>query len=149
MEKTKSRGRTGDWGEDKLQFKIRCSEWTSLKGDTVLTFWGEGVGSAGSWVTCVTGGKVELCPLCPGGTRGQRWERWLGTWCGAGRGMSQGLVCMWIFTVKEVDTPGGIDSEEWHSLAWFRGITLAAGLRRDVGGNGRSGNVRLVSGIFQ
>lgn len=63
-------------------------------------------------MTCETGGKVELCPLCPGGTRGKRWERRLGTGCGAGREMSQGLVCMWIFTVKEVDTPGGIDSEE-------------------------------------
>lgn len=25
---------------------------------------------------------------------------------------SQGLVCMWIVTVKEMDMPGGIDSEE-------------------------------------
>ena len=31
-------------------------------------------------------------------------------WGGAGE--SQSLVCMWIVTVKEVDTPGGIDSEE-------------------------------------
>ena len=68
-------------------------------------------------------------------------------WGGAGE--SQGLFCMWIFTVKEVGMHLGIDSEEWHSLAWVRGITLAAGLRRDVDGNGRSGNVRLDSRPFQ
>ena len=29
-----------------------------------------------------------------------------------GVGESQGLVCMWIVTAKEMDMPGGIDSEE-------------------------------------
>lgn len=56
-------------------------------------------------MTSVTGGKAELCLLCPrpvglvSKSEGVRGERWGGE-------MVQGLVQMWTFALREAGTPG-------------------------------------------